>query len=147
MKNEYTAAENLPSEFRKQHDEFSGFAISSPTLAVDVALDVDVIDEGQHKDCMFYLQMRTAFNARTQPRDSLLGRMSEVRDGAQGASSLAEKYFSFLREVDKPTQAVLAVLTTELPNGMCRKSYARYLGHLRIEIMDAMIKFSAWTQK
>lgn len=124
--------DNAPSIYRKQH--------GNNDLVCDVAHREGIIDDGEHKDCIFLLQMREAFASKTCPRDSMLGRMVDDKamasDTGQG-SSLSQKYFSYLREIDTQTQMVLAALTS-------RAETTKQLWAARKAIKESIKTFSDW---
>lgn len=132
--------ENAPTQYRKQHGQ--------TLLMCDIALAERIIEDDQHKDMMYYIQMRDSFYARSQGRDSMLGRLV---DGTQGSGestehNLADKYRAFLREFDRTAQPVMMFLATEgrvNTSGRAIKAMQSAGTQIR-ETIDA---FSAWCRK
>lgn len=112
--------DNEPSVFRKQHGACNGWTL------YDEAHKIGLIDDQQHSDMVHYNMMRGAFLQRNQPRDTVIGKLSEESAGVffmESSSSLAEKYFMFLREVPVVTQESLAALSTQLKVSNTRKQF------------------------
>jgi hypothetical protein len=132
--------DNAPSKYRKQHGQ--------TLLMCDLALAEKIIEDDQHKDMMFYIQMRDAFNSKSEGRDSMLGRLVDGDSGGSEPSSysLCDKYMSFLREFDKVHQAMLSIMALpEKPNG--RLKHLHGMWNMKTEIRDTIDAFSAWCRK
>jgi hypothetical protein len=125
---------NEPSPFRLQHGNCNGWTL------YDEAHRLGVIDAQQHSDMVHYNNMRAAFLQRNQPRDTVIGKLTDNADGiyfCESSSSLAEKYFLFIREVPLVTQKNLAALSTPMLPHITRKQFyaARTIIECHLDIL------------
>lgn len=132
--------DNAPSQYRQQHGQMQ--------LMCDLALAERIIEDDQHKDMMFYIQMRDSFHAKSEGRDSMLGRMVDGDRGgsASNGANLADRYFSYLREFDKVHQSMLSILALPEKPGL-RLKHLHGMWSVKAEIREAIDSFSDWCHK
>lgn len=133
--------DNAPSPFRQQHGK--------RLLMFDLALEERVIDESQHKDFVFFLQMRDAFHAKSEGRNTVIGKMADGETSGMsgdGGHSLADKYMTYLMEFDKMGQKIMGIMIMPERDDS-RLKHVRGIHELRAQIQSVIHDFGEWCYK